>query len=159
MRPVTVERRELEFLGIDDVTVELVDGFGPCVGAEVGVVHAKAATLLILIPAIPVALETRHKEGKNALPRRPKHRRVRGRKLVFTIHAGVDNAEIRCRAIEPPLELVLPFPEEPFPDDAPDICVVNGIAEVVFDVWEGKGVGIVPWEGAEAFRDQEAVPY
>ena len=45
VRPVTVERRKVEFPGIDDVAVQLADGFGPRVGTDGDVIHAEAAAL------------------------------------------------------------------------------------------------------------------
>lgn len=128
---------EVEFFGKDDLAVELVDRFSPREWAEGIVVDAQTALALVLALA-------KGKERQDGLP--------------HGCRCGA-SGRTRGRAGEPRLEFVFPFPEEAFPDKTTDIRIVDGISEVSFNVWEGKRVGIVSGEGAEAFGDEEGVPY
>lgn len=138
----------VEFLGKDDLAVELVDRFRPGVRTEGVVVDAQTTPTFTLTHARThdvAAAHSRRQERKDGLPN--------GRGLWSAMRRRA-----RLRAAEPRIELVLPCPEHAFPDDAADVGVINGIPEEYFDLWEGKRLGIVPGERAEALGDEARVP-
>lgn len=53
----------VEFLGEDDVAVELVDWIGPCIGTERVAVDAET------VPALVLVLASRGQEGRDVMPR------------------------------------------------------------------------------------------